>query len=148
MKKCIVFLLVFLCVFSVAIADEKYVLVQDELNVRSKASVGSRVLGRLFTGDKVNVTKSYRGWCFLEGLHSEEGCGWISEHYVTEDPVTQMDGTPAIICANGRVAFRSSIDGDRVSWAHPGDIVHVYGTSDSWSVTDRGYVKTEYLVFQ
>lgn len=145
---CCVLMLVITYVSSVALSETKYVLVQSELNVRARPSLGSSIYGRLFTGDIVQVTKIYRDWCYLEGLPSEEGCGWISAKYIVDEPVTEMNEDPAIIHANGRVAIRDSIDGKRISWAHPGDVVYVYGTSDSWTVTDRGYVKTEYLIFQ
>lgn len=129
-------------------AETMYVIVQDELNVRAKPSLGSRVHGRLFTGDQVEVVKTYNGWCYLEGLHSEEGVGWISGKYVVPDPVTEMYNATAVVTASGRVAIRDSVNGERISWAHPGDVVSVYGMSDSWSVTDRGYMKTEYLVLK
>ena len=132
----------------VAKAETMYVIVQDELNVRARPSLGSRVHGRLFTGDQVEVVRTYNGWCYLEGLHSEEGVGWISGKYVVSDPVNEMIDTTAVIKASGRVAIRDCVDGKRIAWAQPGDVVTVYGASDSWSVTDRGYVKTEYLVFR
>ena len=143
-----VLLLATTCISSTAFAETKYVLVQSELNVRAKPSLGSHIYGRLFTGDSVNVTRTYRDWCYLEGLPSEEGHGWISSKYIVNDPVTQMYETSAIIHANGRVAIRDSVNGKRISWVNPGDVVYVYGTSESWTVTDRGYVKTKYLIFQ
>ena len=148
MKKCIAIMFLLICICSITLADTKYVLVQTELNVRSKPSLGSNIYGRLFTGDIVQVTKTYHEWCYLEGLHSEEGCGWISSKYIVDDPVTQMNNVPAVIQANGRVAIRDSVNGKRISWVHSGDIVYVYGTSDSWTVTNRGYIKTQYLIFK
>ena len=147
MKKYMALLLILTFVSGIALAETKYVLVQSELNVRAKPSLGSHIYGRLFTGDMVNVTRTYRDWCYLENLPSEEGHGWISSKYIVDDPVTQMCETPAVIQANGRVAIRDSVNGKRISWVNPGDIVYVYGTSDLWTVTDRGYVKTEYLNF-
>lgn len=129
-------------------AETMYVIVQDELNVRAKPSLGSHVYGRLFTGDQVEVVRTYNGWCFLEGLHSEEGVGWVSQKYIVSDPVTQMYESSAVVRASGRVAIRDCIDGKRIAWVHPGDVVSVYGMSDSWSVTDRGYIKTDFLVLK
>lgn len=145
MKKVALISFVLMCLSTASIADTRYILVQSELNVRSRPSLGSTVFGRLFTGDSVQVTKKYHEWLYLEGLPSEEGHGWVSSSYVVSDPVTQMDGEPAIIDANGRVAVRNSVDGKRIAWVYPGDVVHVYGISDSWTVTDRGYIKTEFL---
>lgn len=145
MKKASLISFILMCLSTVSIADTRYILVQSELNVRSRPSLGSTVFGRLFTGDSVQVTKKYHEWLYLEGLPSEEGHGWVSSSYVVSDPVTQMDGEPAAIDANGRVAVRNSVDGKRIAWVYPGDIVHVYGISDSWTVTDRGYIKTEFL---
>ena len=148
MKKYIILILTILCISGVSLADTKYVLVQSELNVRASPSLGSNIYGRLFTGDVIQVTKTYYGWCFLEGLPSEEGCGWVSSKYIVDETVTQMDNVPAVIHANGRVAIRDSVNGKRISWAHSGDVLYVYGTSDSWTVTDKGYVKTQYLIFE
>ena len=148
MKKCIALIFVLVCICNTAFASTKYVLVQTELNVRSNPSLGSHIYGRLFTGDAVQVVKTYHEWCYLEGLYSEEGCGWISSKYIVNDPVTQMDNAPAVVHSNGRVAIRDSVDGKRISWANSGDVVYVYGTSDSWTVTNRGYIKTQYLIFK
>ena len=148
MKKCATLLLLFVCIFSTALAETKYVLVQSELNVRARPSLGSNIYGRLFTGDAVQVARTYRDWCYLEGLPSEEGHGWVNSKYLVDEPVAQMYDATATIHANGRVAIRDSVNGKRISWAHPGDVVCVYGTSDVWTVTDRGYVKTEYLMFE
>lgn len=146
MRKYLVIFLMFLCVsVATAKADTRYVLVRSELNVRGKASLGSEIHGRLFAGDRVNVARTYKDWCFLEDLPSEEGCGWVSSTYLVAEPVTQYDGNPAIISANGRVAVRKTINGERTQWVHPGDTVSVYAMSETWSVTDRGYIKTEYL---
>ena len=148
MKKCIIILLILMCISNVSLADTKYVIVQTELNVRSSPSLGSHIYGRLFTGDTVQVTKTYYGWSYLEGLNSEEGCGWISSKYIVDDPVIHMDNVPAVVHANGRVAIRDSVDGKRISWVHSGDVLYVCGTSDSWTVTNRGYIKTQYLKFK
>ena len=148
MKKIVTLLLIFLCISNMALANTKYVLVQSELNVRAKPSLGSYIYGRLFTGDAVQVIRTYREWCYLEELYSDEGHGWVSAKYLVDEPVTEMYDTTAVINANGRVAIRDSVNGKRISWAHSGDVVCVYGTSESWTVTDRGYVKTEYLKFE
>lgn len=147
MKRLAAMLLFTACFVVSAAAETKYILVQSELNVRGRPSLGSEIHGRLFTGDSVNVVRKYRGWYFLRDLPSEEGCGWISEKYTVSEPVTELRNVQAIIEADGRVAIRDSVNGKRKSWVYPGDIVQVYGTSEVWSVTDRGYIKTEYLVF-
>ena len=114
MKKAALISFILMCLSAVSLADTRYILVRSELNVRSRPSLGSTVFGRLFTGDSVQVTKKYHEWLYLEGLPSEEGHGWVSSSYVVSDPVTQMDGEPAIIDANGRVAVRNSVE-DRKS---------------------------------
>ena len=136
-------MLVLVC--STSKAEPRYVLVQSELNVRGRPSLGSEIHGRLFNGEQVEVARKYRDWCFLEGLYSEEGCGWVFGSYLVADPVVQYDAMPATVVANGRVAVRESVEGKRTQWVHPGDTVFVYGMSAEWSVTNRGYIKTEYL---
>lgn len=146
MKKAIFLLLFVLLLWANSKADTKYVLVQSELNVRSRPSLGGEIHGRLFTGDCVEVEKTYHEWSFLKNLPSEEACGWVSSNYLVNSPVTEMN-CQAIVSANGRVALRKSVNGDRKSWANPGDILTVYGKSDVWSVTNKGYIKTEFLSF-
>lgn len=146
MKKGIFLLLFVLLLWADSKADTKYVLVQSELNVRSRPSLGGEVHGRLYAGDRVEVEKTYHDWSFLTDIPSEETCGWVSSNYLVSSPVTEMN-CQATINANGRVALRKSVNGDRKSWAHPGDILTVYGKSDTWSVTNRGYIKTEFLSF-
>ena len=146
MKKGVFLLLFFLLLWTNSKAETKYVLVQSELNVRSRASLGSEVRGRLYNGDEVKVTRTYRGWSFLEDLPSEEGFGWVSSGYLVDHPVEEVC-KQGVIAANGRVALRKTVSGDRKAWAYPGDVLTVYGKSDIWSVTDRGYIKTEFLSF-
>lgn len=149
MRKYLAVFLIYLLISVVtAKAQTCYVLVQDELNVRGKPSLGSEIHGRLFTGDQVEVCKTYKDWCFLEGLPSEEGCGWVSANYLVKEPVTEYTEAIAVIAANGRVAVRKTVDGKRTQWVYPGDAVHVYGMSETWAVTDKGYIKSEYLRIQ
>lgn len=152
MKKLIAYLMVSVCLLSfmssVANAETKvmYVLVRDELTVRSKASLGSDRIGYLFPGDPVEVTRNYRGWSHLDNLGCEEGSGWVSSNYLVDSEVTIFeDGLTAVIEANGRVAVRASVDGKRVGWLSPRDEVIVYAMCKDWAVTSEGYIKSEFL---
>lgn len=114
MKKVVFFLLFILLMFAECKAATKYVLVQSELNVRSRPSLRGEIRGRLYIGDQVEVTKTYHDWAFLEGIPSEEGFGWVSSNYLVDNPVIEMN-CPAVVIANGRVALRKSVNGDRKS---------------------------------
>lgn len=152
MKKLIAYLMVSVCllpfVLSVANAETEvmYVLVQDELTIRSKASLGSDRIGYLFPGDPVEVTRNYRGWSYLENLGCEDGSGWVSSNYLVDSEVTVFkDGLTAVVEANGRVAVRAHVDGKRVGWLSPKDEVTVYAMCKDWAVTSEGYIKSEFL---
>lgn len=152
MKKLIAYLMVSVCLLyfmlSVANAETKvmYVLVQDELIIRSKASLGSDRIGYLFPGDPVEVTRNYRGWSYLDNLGCEDGSGWVSSNYLVESEVTVFeDELTAVVEANGRVAVRAYVDGKRVGWLSPGDEVTVHAMCKDWAVTNEGYIKSEFL---
>ena len=49
------------------------------------------------------------------------------------------------IVAEGRVAARKWIEGPVARWIQPGETVTVFWMSSEWAVTDRGYIRSEYI---
>lgn len=139
---------------AVCMADEDegmdvYVICQpgSYVNIRTKPNSKSDSIGRYETGDRVHIDGTIRiGYCHCDRLALEDTEGWIHLGYVVTDEPVWEDGAEFRIRSNGRVAARRSIEGDRTAWLKTGSSVQVFWRSDEWSLTNRGFVKTEYLV--
>ena len=117
----------------------------NEVMIREKPGRKSAVVGAVSCGDYLATDGKTRGrWIHVIDLASETGEGWISAGYVVTDQPYHIDADGVIRC-KGRVACRDSLDGKRIGWAQPGDMVTVYWISEDWAVTDRGYISTRYV---
>ena len=127
------------------IQEEVWVLCEKDgcVNLREKPK------GQIFGGVQAcsclwtdNRTKGE--WLHVVELPAECDSGWISSRYIV------FDEPRPVFCeleirAEGRVACRQWIGGKVVRWLHDGDAVMVYYSSDEWSVTDKGYIRTDFL---
>lgn len=120
---------------------------KDYINVREKASKKSSVVGRLDPGDDVETDGVSRGgFCHVYGGF-EQADAWIFAGYVTEEEPEWIDREGTIVSPY-RVACRKYIDGPRRRWVYGGDTVRVYWKTATWCVTNRGFIKTEYILLQ
>ena len=117
----------------------------DWVNVREWGSRSAVSLGRLEAGDDFRVTGRTRdGWAEAE-VSLEESTGWIFAGYIVfEEPVC-WGGKAFPIASNGRVACRKHIGGDRVAWVVDGSTVQVFYAADGWAVTNRGWIRSEFI---
>ena len=118
----------------------------DYINLRARASRKSTAVGRLDCGDAVEldgVTKN--GFARVTGITIDSPDeAWIYTGFVVFDrPV--WSGEQMEITGNGRVAARKNCCGEVRQWLQPGALVTVYWKSDEWCVTNRGFIKTQYL---
>lgn len=124
-----------------------WVLCQPDsyVNVREFAKKSDNEIGIMECGDAAYTDgRTKRGFLYLCGVNNELGYGWIHKGYVVySEPVIITLETN--IYADGRVACWRSIGGTRRCWAQPGDVIRVYAVSDEWSITNKGFVKTQYL---
>ena len=155
-KQIAALVLMFLMVISAityAVADmlkpeylDVWILCQPDsfVNIRAKPSTRSSAEGYLMCGDKVQFTgKTENG--FLHCICSNElGEGWVYCGYVVLDEPIEVN-EKRLIEANGRVACRRTITGNRRCWVVNGSEVNVYWESDEWSVTDKGFIMTEFI---
>ena len=146
-------MLIFLIVPAPASADTYYALCRpaSQVNIRKEPRANSEYCGYLLAGDCVTVTdyrKDNRGrtWCKVVGL-TEYGEGWVCEAYLAGSEVTE-DGGKYTVKANGRVATYNGIAGKRTGWIKPGQTVTVLARSRTWAITNKGYVRMEYLEVQ
>ena len=123
----------------------RYVLCKDYVYVRMSPNKKQEPIGRLETGDVVYVDGQRRnGYVHCVDLSFEYSEGWIFAGYLTEYKPEAL-WQDAVIVSKGRLAARKYVNGRRTRWLKPGATLKVYYWSDSWSLTNCGYVQTMYL---
>lgn len=135
-----------------ALAEEAstwYVLSRDEVNIRAEASTSSDVVGRVYAGDALTVDRTQtdrqgRTWMHCADLSCEAGEGWVFGLYLVSGEV-DTTGFDGVIRANGRVAARQGVEGERRAWLRSGAAVTVYAAGGDWAVTNHGYIMTDYI---
>ena len=152
MKKLLAFILILLTVSTSAIAETSlmYIVCRDDnrgVNIRAKANPSSDITGHCYLGDLVTVTRTYKGWAYCIDLGTEAGVGWISLDYLVDEPV-EVVKTTATVSANGRVALRNSINGKKIRWVDPGEVLNVMAISEEWVILEEGYMKAEFLIIK
>lgn len=148
MTRMMAVLITLLLMTSIAFAeDNAWALCKTYVNIRMHPSTKSMSVGRLYCGDGIETDGVYKdGWMHCINLLCEMDEGWIYAGYMTDNEPEQID-TECKINANGRVALRNQVNGDRIAWIQPGGKINVLWKSDEWSLTSRGYIKTEFLEF-
>lgn len=146
MKKIIILLLTFMV--STGFADECWILCQPDsyVNVRETSSRNGNIIGRYSCGDKLYTDgKTKHGFVHCINLSLESTEGWVHSGYIVYDEPYTPESQDATITSKGRVACRRTINGDRRCWAKNGTEIKVYMMSYEWSVTNKGFIKTEYI---
>ena len=117
----------------------------DHVNIRQFASTKHDPVGQLYPGDMVYMDgKKKNGFVHCVGTPNEAGEGWVFAGYLVPDPPEYLNRKATITCY-GRLAARKYENGKRTRWLQPMASVRVYYWSDSWALTDCGYVQTKYL---
>lgn len=142
-------LLIGMAAITVSSAESEYfIMCQPDsfVNVREAPRSGSHIIGYLELGEKITSDGQKKsGFIHAVDLHTESGEGWISIGYLVDDK-PQIETSKAWIESKGRVACRRAIGGDRRSWLKNGDELVLYASSAEWSVTDKGFIKTEFII--
>lgn len=121
-----------------------------DVNVRSASTASSECTGRLGFGESIEFDgttkkdREGRTWAHAVNMANESGTGWVCTGYLSEHEPQAINGT-AVVRASGRVALRSTVNGPRRRWIHPGDEVTVLASAQDWTLIDGGYVRTEFL---
>ena len=118
----------------------------DYVNLRSKASRSSMQVGRLDCGDEIELDGETRnGFARVVNLTIDTPAEvWIHTGYLVFDKPEWYGDSMAVV-GNARVAARKCCDGEVRRWMKPGTEVYTYYRSDEWCVTNRGFIKSEYL---
>ena len=120
----------------------------SEVLIRERPWKRAPVVGAAGSGEQLRTDWEENGnWIHLVDVSNETGEGWISKEYVVfDEPIwLNMDG---VIRGKGRVACRRSIDGKLKRWAKPGQELTVYWFSQEWTLTDLGYIQSQYVGVQ
>ena len=127
---------------------ECWILCQPDsfVNARMNPKKKSIEIGRLECGDKIYTDgKVKNGFLHVYGLSFEVGEGWVHKGYVVYDEPYKPVFQDTTVNANGRVKARKTINGQKRCWLKDGQSIKVYYVSNEWCVTNKGFVKTEYI---
>ena len=128
-------------------AYRAYVICQpgDYVNARINPSTRSNSIGRYESGDSFWTDgKKRNGFLHVVNATLESSEAWIYAGYVCYE-TPQYINQKATVVSNGRLAARKTIDGKVRCWLKNGNEVTVYWMTDDWCVTNRGFIRTQYL---
>lgn len=160
MKKAIGYLLLFLITaaaatfaisawcYAFAEEEEAWIICQpgSYVNVRESPKKSGTEMGRLELGDKVTTDgKTKNGYSHCVDLSMEQTEGWIFTGYLTDEEPEIMDAATFQIRAGGRTASRRWVDGPVRKWIQPGKQVKVYAMNSTWAVTNRGFIRSDFI---
>ena len=115
------------------------------VNIRSQPRKNSAEVAWVTCGMKMMTNgKTRNGYIYIFDMAAETTAGWISERYIVYEEPKAVE-TEMVIRAEGRVACRKWMGGKVGKWYRDGDRVIVHWLADGWAVTDRGYIRYEYL---
>lgn len=153
------------------VVNENTGTVTSVLNIRSSPSTEATVIGTLYAGDKVEVSRrevvTGIDWAYIIAPES----GWIVMEFVEMDipsqqPVQPDTSTPAgnnppedstdtpvnttnikaVVNANGlNIRSEASTNGKVQGAYNKGDVITIVETKNGWGRTNKGWVKMEYV---
>ena len=135
---------------SLSKAEDVYFIIckpGTSVNVRISPKTHSEIIGSKFFGDEIIVDKERNGFVHITNLNSEYTEGWIYKGFIVCDKPRESNRS-GVIVSNARVAGRKYVNGKVTKWLKNGTGVTVYAESDEWCVTDKGYVRTEFIEIQ
>lgn len=148
MRKMMLCIILLILTFSLtfAEADTVWAMCQPDsyVNIRSKPNSRSRIEGYALCGYDLETDGKTKNGFLHVYTTIEAGEGWIANGYVVWDEPKEMNKWHSIRSPY-RVAIRRTIGGKVRTWGHDCDSVKVYWASNEWAVTNRGFVKTEFL---
>ena len=125
--------------------DPVWVLCQPDsyVNIRERPNKQSARAGYAECGDRFLTDGKIRNGFLHVYASVEAGEGWIKTGYLVWTEPEKVFETRRIE-SDGRVNARRTIGGERRCWLKSGEEIKVYWMAD-WAVTNRGFVKTEYI---
>ena len=114
--------------------------------VREHPKKTAKEAGYLECGTKVLTMGERRGqYMRIYEPTFEGGEYWIHAGYLVEDEPQILKGQLYQVTSKGRVALRRFVNGPRRAWIKPGKTLKVYAITDEWALTNRGFIRREYI---
>lgn len=129
-----------------AMADsDGWIMCDSYVNIRETPRKNGNELGRLDAGDRIRTDDKVRnGYLHIIDAGTETGDGWVYAGYVIYDEPERKDAL-MVITGNGRVNARRWVDGPKKARLKPGTVVTVKWLGYDWALTNRGYIRSEYI---
>jgi len=155
-----------------AVVNENTGTVTSVLNIRSSPSTEATVVGTLYAGDKIEVSRrevvTGIDWAYIIAPEA----GWVVMEFIEMDipshePVNPDNSTPAgettptdtpssstsnttnikaVVNANGlNIRSEASTSGKVQGAYNKGDVITILETKDGWGRTNKGWIKLEYV---
>lgn len=148
MKRLLAAVIALTLIFGSASAQVCWVMCDGYVNVRARPGKGSMSVGFLDACDDFETDGTVRNGFVLAQNVGEGGDNWIFAGYVSSEKPEAVNGR-YVCTARTRAACRRWINGPRISgkagWIYCGSNVRVYYRTSEWSVTNRGYIRSEWL---
>lgn len=148
MRKLLAVIIAAALLFGAASAEWVICKPGDFVNVRREPAKNSEAVGYLEAGDEFRTDGTVKNGFLKVTPFGENGAGWIFAGFVSEER-PEKDGGQYVCTAKKRVACRRWANGPRIrgraGWLYNGGNVRVYYRTGEWSVTSRGYIRSEWL---
>ena len=150
--KRLISILAFICILTailaVSVAEDEYFIIcnpKTYICVRRTPKKGAEETGRLDFGDSVFTDgKKKNGYLHVVDI-TEDGEGWVFAGNVISDKPEKLENARANVAATGRVMSYRWVNGKKNGWVNVGTQVVVLAWSEEWAVTNKGYIRTQYL---
>ena len=117
----------------------------DMVNVRPFPNTKNDPVGWLEPGEIVYLNGQRKnGFYYCVGINTEAGGGWVHGGYLVTEPPELINRT-GVIASRSKVQARKNINGKRTRWLKPGGTVKVSYWTETWCVTDCGYVMSKFI---
>ena len=153
------------------VINENTGTVTSVLNIRSSPSTEATVVGTLYAGDKIEVSRreivTGIDWAYIISPEA----GWVVMEYIEMDIPTQQPAQPntstpagetepsdnketttnttntkAVVNANGlNIRSEASTNGKIQGAYNKGDVITILETKDGWGRTNKGWIKMEFV---
>ena len=135
------------------VINENTGTVTSVLNIRSSPSTEATVVGTLYAGDKIEVSRrevvTGIDWAYIIAPES----GWVVMEFIEMDIPSQQPAQPvnttnikAVVNANGlNIRSEASTSGKVQGAYNKGDVVTILETKGEWGRTNKGWIKLEFV---
>lgn len=132
--------------YGYAFADEMYIMCDCEsfVNARNTPGKAGEIVGRYECGDMVQTDGRVRnGFIHVIDCPFEQSEAWVKAWYLTPCQPYRVNMTTVV--KKNRTIARNGIGGNVIRRLKEGTAVTILVYTPEWCLTDRGYIRTEFL---